>query len=147
MNKTDYRLFFDISRDVGHERQILHQSTSLSFWRVARTQHAPLAGLQRSGSTDLTCLLKLRRYPGHHAESRYEREPAEDMRNAGTVHLEPLQRPIPGGNGANEASSDVITLELHRVERVKLAGPLRFLQHLVNCRFQICVESLEQILE
>ena len=43
---------------VGHERQILHQPAALPLWRVCWAQHAPLTGLQRSGTTHLQCLTR-----------------------------------------------------------------------------------------
>ena len=41
------------------------------------------------------------------------------MRDTGAFHLEPLQRPVPGGDRTDEARSNMVALELHRVERVK----------------------------
>ena len=69
------------------------------------------------------------------------------MRNARSVHLESLQGPVAGRDCAYETCRDVITLELHRVERVKLAGPRRLFENFVDGGFQVGVERLEQIFE
>ena len=106
---------------MRHQREVLDQPASFSFRRVARTQHAPLTGLQRAGATDLARLLELGRDSGHHPESRDERKPAENMRYASSVHLEPFEGPVPCGYRTHKARSDMIPLELHRIERIEFA--------------------------
>ena len=69
------------------------------------------------------------------------------MRNARTVHLESIQGPVSGRDSAYETCCDVITLELHRIECVELAGPRRLFQDFVDGGFQVGVERLEQIFE
>ena len=73
LNSEEERNAYDwillhISRNVCHQREVLDQSAGLSFWGIARTQHTPLARLQRSGTTDLPRLLELTRDARHHAQ-------------------------------------------------------------------------------
>ena len=130
-----------------HKRKVLHQPTRLPFRRIARAQHAPLTRLQRTRPTDLPRLLELGRDARHHPQRRDEREATEDVRDSRTVHLEPLEGPVSCRNGAHEASSDVVALELHGGEGVKLGRARGLLQHLVNGRLQVRVERLEEVLE
>ena len=69
------------------------------------------------------------------------------MCHSRTVHFEPLERPVSGRDGAHEAGSDVVALELHGGEGVELGRARGLLQHLVNGRLQVRVERLEEVLE
>ena len=117
--QPDDGLLIDVRRDVGHQGEVLDETARLAFGGVAGTKHSPLTRLQRSRSTHLPRLLELGADAGHHAQCADEREPAEDVRDACPLHLEPLQRPVPGGDRTDEARSNMVALELHRVERVK----------------------------
>lgn len=74
--------------------QVLLRSSYLSFRSVRRTQHPPLRRLQGARPADLPGLLKLGGDPGHHAESWDVGETGQNLGDALTVHLEPLQRPV-----------------------------------------------------
>ena len=143
----DDRFLLHVRSDMRHQGKVLDQTACFSFGRVAGTKHAPLTGLQRSRPTDLTRLLELRRDTGHHPQGRNERKPTQHVRDARPVHFETLERPVSGGDRPHKTGSDVIALELHRVERVKLACAGRLLQHFVNCGFKVGVECLEQVFE
>lgn len=140
-------LLVNIGRDVGHEGEVLDEATGFSLGRVARAQHAPLARLERTRSTDLARLLELGRDARHHAERRDERQAAEDVRDAGALHLEPLERPVARRDGAHKALRDAITVELELLDRVKLGRAVGLLEDLVNVRLEVVVELLEQVLE
>ena len=64
------RFLLYVGGDVGHERQVFDQSAGFSFGCVARTQHSPLARLQRPRAADFACLLKLRGDSRHHTQCR-----------------------------------------------------------------------------
>lgn len=141
------RFLFDICGDVRHESQILDQSTRLSFWGVTRTKHTPLTGLQRSRTTDLSRLFELRRNASHHSQRRDEAQSAQDVCDPSTFHLKPLQGPVSRRDGPDKSGCDMVTLELHRVEGIKLGCPRGLLQDLVNSSFEVRVECFEEVLE
>ena len=141
------RNLLDIGRDVGHEREVLHESARLPLGRVARAQHAPLTRLERSRSRDLSRLLELGRDARHHAEGRDEREAREDVGDPGALHLEALEGPVAGRDGAHEPLRDPVAVQLELLDRVELGRALRLLEDLVNVRLEVVVELLEQVLE
>jgi hypothetical protein len=104
------RILLNIRRNMRHQRQVLHQSTRLSFRRITRTQHSPLTRLQRSRSTDLPRLLELGRDTGHHSQRRDETQPRKDVSDPRPLHLETLEGPITGRDGADETLSDAVTM-------------------------------------
>ena len=65
------------------------------------------------------------------------------MCDAGAIHFEPLKRPVSRGDRTHEAGRYMVTLELHRIERIEFTRPRRLLEHLVDGRFQVGVKRLE----
>lgn len=116
------RLLRNIRRNMGHQRQILHQPTRLSLRRITRAKHPPLTRLQRSRPAHFPRLFKLTRYPCHHPQSTNITKTAQDVCNTSTFHLETLERPVSGGDGADEPGSDVVTLELESLVCVEFGS-------------------------
>lgn len=132
---------------MRHQGKVFDKTASFSFWRVAGTEHTPLTGLERTWTTNFSCLLKLRRDTSHHAERTDVTQPTKDMGNSSPLHLETLKRPVSGRDRADETSGYVVALELHRVECIELGSPRRFLQYFVDRRLEVRVEGLEEIFE
>ena len=148
LNSEEERNAYDwillhISRNVCHQREVLDQSAGLSFWGIARTQHTPLARLQRSGTTDLPRLLELGADTRHHTQCADERESTENVSDTGPLHLETLQRPVARTDRAHKASRDVVAHKLHGVERVELRCSRWLLQDFVDGGLEVCVEGFE----
>lgn len=132
---------------MSHQRQVLDKSARLSLRRITRTEHSPLTRLQRSRSRDLARLLKLRRDPRHHAQRRDETQTREDVGDTGALHLETLEGPVTGRDGADETLGDAVAVELELLDRVELGRAVRLLEDLVDVDLQVVVELLEEIFE
>jgi len=147
MGQSDNGFLIHVCRDVGHQRQVFHQTTGFSFRGIARTQHSPLTRLQRTRSTNLPRLLELRADTRHHSESGNERKAREHMGYTSPIHFESLEGPVPGGYCSHETGRNEISGELHSVEGIELRRAGRFLQDLVDPGLQCRIEGLEQVLE
>jgi len=67
------------------------------------------------------------------------------MRDSRTFHLEPLQGPVPGGDGPDEARRDVVALELKCLICIEFARAGWLLEYFVDGRFKLGVEALEEV--
>ncbi len=63
--------------------------------------------LQCAGPADLPRLLELAAYARHHAKRANVALPAEDVGDAGLVHIEALDGPVPSLDGPVHAQRDV----------------------------------------
>jgi hypothetical protein len=102
--------------------------------------------------------MKLNLQPAHWVSTAHEKErkeerkketisPRQDVRNTGTLHLEPLETPVSGRDGADKSRSNEVGLIEQGLVGVKLGGSTRLFKDLVDARFQILVERFEDIFE
>lgn len=69
------------------------------------------------------------------------------MRDPRTLHLEPLERPVAGGDGTNEAMRNWLTHCEDGLVSIEFSRSRWFLQDFIDSQFQVRVPVLEEILE
>lgn len=128
----DERFLRHIRRDMRHQRQILHQAACFPFRRIGRTKHPPLTGLKSSRAGNLSCLLELTRYPGHHAKCGDEAESGQDMGDTGSLDVKTFKRPVPGRDGSSESGSDGVSALSNKRAGVERSGSTLLLEYLIH---------------
>jgi hypothetical protein len=67
--------------------------------------------------------------------------------DAGSLHLESLERPVAGRDRADEAGGDEVAVHPERLERVELGRSVRLLEDLIDVKLEVGVELLEKVLK
>mmetsp|Transcript_10499 Transcript_10499/g.18562 ORF Transcript_10499/g.18562 Transcript_10499/m.18562 type:complete len:356 (+) Transcript_10499:2290-3357(+) len=142
---AQHRPLLRVACHMREECKVFDKSAGLALRGVGGAEDAPLRGLQRAGAGDLLALLELRVHAGHHAHAAHVGQPVQHLADAGALHLEALEHPVPGSDAVHEALGNGVRPDgLNDVEggRAVCLG-----EHHVGLAGQFGVEALEEVLE